>query len=179
MPPTQDKIYHPTKKGSRMVLVRKSFHKKSKFKGKQHSGNSKLEKNFVSASAKKLSGSSDPDGDLDVGLDSKFVILAFSSVFSHLEHILKCKKYDGNIRFSRKSGIGFGFKLENQCSCQHPSSVNSCTSTYKTYGFDFPPIRSWTQWHKFVLFHDLGLRFNQNLYYTACTNIAFSAECDE
>ncbi|KAL3278118.1 hypothetical protein HHI36_013463 [Cryptolaemus montrouzieri] len=24
---------------------------------------------------------------------------------------------------------------------------------------------------------DLGRRFNQNLYYTACTNIAFSAEC--
>ncbi|KAL3268370.1 hypothetical protein HHI36_007486 [Cryptolaemus montrouzieri] len=122
MPPKQDKIYHPTEKGSRTVLVRKSSHQKRKFKGNQHSGNSKLEKNFVSASAKKLAGSSDTDGDLDVGFDSKsgYVIRSFSLVFSHLENILKRKKCDGNIEFLRKSAIGFGFKLEIQQSCQHP-----------------------------------------------------------
>ncbi|KAL3283437.1 hypothetical protein HHI36_006582 [Cryptolaemus montrouzieri] len=134
MPPKQDKIYYPTKKGSRTVLVRESSHKKSKFEGNQHSGNSKLETNFVIASAEKLAESSDPDGDLDVGFDSKFgyVILAFRLVFSSLGNILKCKKCDGYIKFLRKSAIGLGFKLEIQCSCQHSSSVNSCTSTYKT-----------------------------------------------
>lgn len=178
--------YHPHRKGSRQQPVSKSFRKRKSFSGNRFTENSKAEKQFISASAKKLTQSDDPEASLDVGFDNKFgyVILAFSLVFSHLESVLKCKKCDGDIKFLRKSVIGLGFKLEIQCSCTKPSTVDSCPRKYKTYEINrrivliFRLLGSgFNGLNLFCSLMDMTKNFNTHLYYTACTNIAFSAEC--
>ena len=124
--------YHPTKKGSRDIKVRKSQTKKRSFHGNRHKSNGNPEKQFVSASARKLAGNTDFE---DVAFDNRFeyVILSFAAVFFHLENILKCKKCDGDIKFLRKNSMGLGFQLVIYCKCTHPSTVNSCNREHKTY----------------------------------------------
>lgn len=104
--------YRKGSRGAKRKTARQSKNSRE-FQGNQHT----FERNtdFTSSSAEKLLNNED----FDVPRDDSFnyCILAFTLVFGALSEIVKCKKCDGDIKFSKSHIRGLGFKLHVQCSC--------------------------------------------------------------
>lgn len=89
---------------------------------------------FASTSQQKLRGKrlivQDPDSSFE------YVILEFSSVFSELSSLVKCKECDSGIQFQTIKPRGLGFKLQMLCSQCEPKEIDSGPLVSNSYGIN-------------------------------------------
>lgn len=118
-------------KGSKNKKPRKKrcTRRSHEFSGNQHTAEHST--SFTSKSAEKLSTNTDFDVKIDEGFS--FCILAFQLVFSALATMLKCKTCDKDVKFTKTSVHGLGFKINVACECgdRQISSCNNINTGYE------------------------------------------------
>lgn len=102
---------------------------KRKFHGNRHTV--ETDTSFTSSSAAKLRKSN--DAEVTTENNYGYCVLEFFTVFSALSSLVLCAKCNKEIKFSRTTYRGVGFKITLQCSCENYQYIPSCPFIEKCF----------------------------------------------
>ncbi|XP_074114231.1 uncharacterized protein LOC141537255 [Cotesia typhae] len=117
------------RKSSAERRTRPHRQKKRQFHGNRYTAQE--DTNFTSASAAKLKKSNDEE--VIIENNYGYCVLEFFTVFSMISSLVLCAQCKKEIKFSRTSFRGLGFKISLQCGCDSVQYIPSCPFVDKSF----------------------------------------------
>lgn len=166
------------KKDKHGVNKRSSVDRKKKFQGNQFTR--ECDTDYVSTSAKKLKTADYEEVNIDV--NSNYVILHFLQVFNFLSTCVKCKSCNSDVKFRKTAGAGVACKIVVVCSCSSRSVdsspvENRFSDVNRRLMLAVRMLGAGLQGVKILCaILDMSCSFSNNIYYTFLNNLHIASQ---